>query len=118
MDCRWAMFQSLRKPRRSGRLPMLLAAAALSSGAPGHAAAAALVLQSDFGLRDGAVAAMKGVALSVAPDIPLHDLTHEVPPYDIWEAALRLEQVAAYWPAGTVFVSVVDPGVGTDRRSV
>jgi S-adenosylmethionine hydrolase len=112
------MFQGMRKPRRAGRHLALFAAAALSAGAAGHAAAAALVLQSDFGLRDGAVAAMKGVALSVAPGIPVHDLTHEVPPYDIWEAALRLDQVAAYWPAGTVFVSVVDPGVGTERRSV
>ncbi|MDX1380102.1 MAG: S-adenosyl-l-methionine hydroxide adenosyltransferase family protein [Xanthomonadales bacterium] len=118
MGCFKAMFQRLCKPRRGGRHLALVAAAILGAGAAGNAFAAALVLQSDFGLRDGAVAAMKGVALSVAPDIPLHDLTHEVPPYDIWEAALRLEQVAAYWPAGTVFVSVVDPGVGTDRRSV
>jgi hypothetical protein len=118
MHYRWAMFQAMRKPRRAGRHLALVAAAAISAGAAGDAAAAALVLQSDFGLRDGAVAAMKGVALSVAPGIPVHDLTHEVPPYDIWEAALRLDQVAAYWPAGTVFVSVVDPGVGTERRSV
>lgn len=96
----------------------LAVAVLIGATASGSAGAGALVLQSDFGTRDGAVAAMKGVALSVAPAIPLHDLTHEVPPYDIWEAALRLEQVAPYWPAGTVFVSVVDPGVGTDRRSV
>ena len=80
--------------------------------------AAALVFQSDFGLKDGAVAAMKGVAVSVAPDLFIYDITHEIPPYNIWEAALRLEQSAVYWPAGTVFVSVVDPGVGSDRRSV
>jgi len=79
---------------------------------------APLVLQSDFGTRDGAVAAMKGVAATVSETLPIHDLTHEIPPYDIWQAALRLEQAAAYWPPGTVFVSVVDPGVGTDRRSV
>lgn len=77
-----------------------------------------LVLQSDFGTRDGAVAAMKGVAVSVSPALAIHDLTHEIPPYDIWEGALRLAQAAAYWPAGTVFVSVVDPGVGTGRKSV
>ncbi len=46
------------------------------------------------------------------------DLTHEIPTYNIWEAALRLEQTARYWPPGTVFVSVVDPGVGTQRKSV
>lgn len=77
-----------------------------------------IVFQSDFGLKDGAVAAMKGVALTVAPDLKLYDLTHEIPAYNIWEAAYRLEQTISYWPAGTVFVSVVDPGVGTDRRSV
>jgi S-adenosylmethionine hydrolase len=46
------------------------------------------------------------------------DLTHEIPPYNIWEAAYRLRQTVPYWPAGTVFVSVVDPGVGTERKSV
>jgi len=78
----------------------------------------ALVLQSDFGVKDGAVAAMKGVAISVNPALPIHDLTHEIPAYNVWEAALRLEQTAEYWPAGTVFVSVVDPGVGSERKSV
>lgn len=79
---------------------------------------AAMVFQTDFGLKDGAVAAMKGVAFSVSPDIPQFDLTHEIPPYDIWQAAYRLQQTVAYWPAGTVFVSVVDPGVGSSRKSV
>lgn len=78
----------------------------------------ALVFQSDFGSKDGAVSAMKGVATGVSSEIRLYDLTHEIPAYNIWEAAYRLEQTAAYWPAGTVFVSVVDPGVGTTRRSV
>lgn len=77
-----------------------------------------LVLQTDFGTADGAVAAMKGVANKVDPGLKIYDLTHEIPPYNIWEAAYRLEQAAAYWPAGTVFVSVVDPGVGSERRSV
>jgi len=80
--------------------------------------AAVLVFQSDFGLKDGAVAAMKGVAVSVDPELSIYDLTHEIPAYNIWEAALRLDQAAAYWPSGTVFVSVVDPGVGSNRRSV
>jgi S-adenosylmethionine hydrolase len=48
----------------------------------------------------------------------LYDLTHEIPAYNIWEAAYRLEQTVTYWPVGTVFVSVVDPGVGTNRKSV
>ena len=77
-----------------------------------------VVFQSDFGLKDGAVSAMKGVAIGVSPDLKLFDLTHEIPAYNIWEAAYRLEQTVIYWPAGTVFVSVVDPGVGTERKSV
>jgi hypothetical protein len=77
-----------------------------------------IVFQTDFGLKDGAVSAMKGVACSVSPDLKIFDLTHEIPAYNIWEAAYRLEQTAPYWPAGTVFVSVVDPGVGTNRKSV
>lgn len=77
-----------------------------------------VVFQSDFGMKDGAVAAMKGVASSVSTGLKLYDLTHDIPAYNIWEAAYRLEQTVRYWPAGTVFVSVVDPGVGTDRKSV
>jgi len=77
-----------------------------------------IVFQSDFGLKDGAVSAMKGVSLGVSPDLKLYDLTHEIPAYNTWEAAYRLEQTVRYWPTGTVFVSVVDPGVGTNRRSV
>jgi S-adenosylmethionine hydrolase len=77
-----------------------------------------LVLQTDFGTKDGAVAAMKGVAMGVSTRLVIHDLSHENTPYDIWEAAYRLKQTAAYWPAGTVFVSVVDPGVGSARKSV
>jgi S-adenosylmethionine hydrolase len=77
-----------------------------------------LVLQSDFGMRDSAVASMKGVAVGVSPDISIYDLTHEIPVFNIWEASLRLVQAAEYWPKGTVFVSVVDPGVGTERKSV
>jgi S-adenosylmethionine hydrolase len=78
----------------------------------------ALVFQSDFGLKDGAVSAMKGVAYSVDRELSIFDITHEIPVYNIWEAAYRLKQTAPYWPAGTVFVSVVDPGVGTQRKSI
>lgn len=77
-----------------------------------------LVLQTDFGLVDGAVSAMYGVAYSVDPKLSVSDLTHDIPPYDIWNASYRLLQTVPYWPAGTVFVSVVDPGVGSDRRSI
>lgn len=78
----------------------------------------ALVMQTDFSLKDGAVSAMKGVAFGVDKQIKIFDLTHEIEPYNIWEAAYRLYQTASYWPKGTVFVSVVDPGVGTNRASV
>src|SRR6266496_6703498 len=77
-----------------------------------------VVFQTDFGLKDGAVSAMKGVAMSVSPDLKLFDLTREIPAFNIWEGAYRLEQTVSYWPAGTVFVSVIDPGVGTNRKSV
>lgn len=77
-----------------------------------------LVLQTDFGISDGAVSAMYGVALSVHPAIRIFDLTHDIPQYNIWEGAYRLYQTISYWPEGTVFVSVVDPGVGSERRSV
>ncbi len=77
-----------------------------------------LVIQTDFGLKDGAVSAMKGVAMEVSSDLKIFDLTHEIPAYNIWEAAYRLEQTAQYWSSGTVFVSVVDPGVGSERKSV
>lgn len=77
-----------------------------------------LVFQTDFGIKDGAVSAMKGVAMGVSADVKIFDITHEIPAYNIWEAAYRLEQTAQYWPAGTVFVSVVDPGVGSERKSI
>ncbi|PUD14280.1 acetolactate synthase, partial [Helicobacter pylori] len=78
----------------------------------------ALILQTDFSLKDGAVSAMKGVAFSVDSNLKIFDLTHEIPPYNIWEGAYHLYQTASYWPKGSVFVSVVDPGVGTKRKSV
>ena len=77
-----------------------------------------LVLQTDFGLCDGAVSAMYGVALSVDPNLKIYDLTHEIPQFNIWEGSYRLFQTITYWPKETVFVSVVDPGVGSERLSV
>ncbi|PST84965.1 hypothetical protein C7T94_02265 [Pedobacter yulinensis] len=77
-----------------------------------------VVIQTDFGLKDGAVPAMKGVAAGVSADLRIYDLTHEIPAYNVWEASYRLYQTIEYWPKGTVFVSVVDPGVGTARKSV
>jgi S-adenosylmethionine hydrolase len=75
-----------------------------------------LVLLTDFGTQDGAVSAMKGVAYSVSPELLVSDLSHENP--SIFDGAYRLYQAEQFWPAGTVFVAVVDPGVGTQRLSV
>ena len=77
-----------------------------------------LVFQSDFGLSDGAAAAMYGVALSVDDSLRIFNLTHDIPPFDVYEASYRLFQAVPYWPEGTVFVTVVDPGVGSARRNV
>src|SRR5947209_13822176 len=76
-----------------------------------------LALLTDFGTRDPYVAAMKGV-IAARCEAPILDLTHDIAPFDIWEAAFFLRDVARYWPAGTIFVCVVDPGVGTARRIV
>lgn len=77
-----------------------------------------LILQTDFGLADGAVCAMYGVAFSVNENLRIFDLTHDIRPYDVWEASYRLIQTVNYWRQGSVFVSVVDPGVGSTRRSI
>lgn len=92
----------------------------LGAAIPASAAepAGIVVYETDFGLKDGAVSAMRGVAMGVSRDLVLEDLTHEIPPFNIWEGAYRLNQTASYWPAGTVFVAVVDPGVGTERKSL
>ena len=77
----------------------------------------AIALITDFGTRDPYVAAMKGVIAS-RTSAPLHDLTHEIEPYDVLGAAWFLKTIVAYWPEGTIFVCVVDPGVGTARKIV
>ena len=77
-----------------------------------------VTLTTDFGLRDGYVAAMKGAMLDVAADLTLVDVTHEVPPQDVMAAGFVLQQAAAWFPAGTVHLVVVDPGVGTERRAI
>jgi S-adenosylmethionine hydrolase len=74
-----------------------------------------IALLTDFGTRDPYVAAMKGV-LASRTNVPVVDLTHEIAPFDVLEAAWFLGTVVPYWPAGTIFVCVVDPGVGTSRR--
>jgi len=75
-----------------------------------------LVFQTDFTYKEGAVCAMYGVVKSVDRKLEIIDGTHEIPQYDVWSASYRLYQSMQFWPAGTIFVSVVDPGVGTQRR--
>ena len=75
-----------------------------------------VTLLTDFGTRDGYVASMKGVMLSIAENITTVDITHEIPPGDIMAGSFVLNQVLDYFPPGTVHLAVVDPGVGTDRR--
>jgi hypothetical protein len=74
-----------------------------------------IALLTDFGTRDPYVAAVKGV-IAARCDARIEDLTHEIAPFDIFGAAWFLRSVFEYWPAGTIFVVVVDPGVGTTRR--
>ena len=80
-----------------------------------HRGSDVFVLKSDYGLAGGAIDAIHSVALTVDPELVLEDLAHQVPPYDTWAAVYRLRQAVGYFPASTVFVSVVDPGVGTSR---
>jgi len=76
-----------------------------------------LVFQSDFTYKEGAVCAMYGVVKSVDRELEIIDGTHELPQFDTWSASYRLYQVMSFWPKGTIFVSIVDPGVGTKRRA-
>src|SRR4029077_2604823 len=78
---------------------------------------ALIALLTDFGTRDPYVAAMKGV-IAARCDARIEDLTHEIAPFDVFGAAWFLRCVVEYWPAGTIFVAVIDPGGGTARRIV
>ncbi|MGE0812149.1 MAG: S-adenosyl-l-methionine hydroxide adenosyltransferase family protein [Vicinamibacterales bacterium] len=77
-----------------------------------------IALLTDFGTSDAYVASMKGVILSIAPDVTLVDLSHEIPPHDVRTGARLLGDCHAYYPPGTIFVAVVDPGVGSARRAL
>ncbi len=77
-----------------------------------------VALLSDFGVRDHYVGAMKAVVLGVCPDVTLVDITHEVPPHDVVAAGLELAAVYHLFPSGTIFLVVVDPGVGSARRGL
>ena len=75
-----------------------------------------IVLQTDFGLTTGFVCAMVGVIKTVDQELAVYDLNHEIRPFDMRQASFLLADTIPYWRPGTIFVSVVDPGVGTPRR--
>jgi S-adenosylmethionine hydrolase len=75
-----------------------------------------ITLTTDFGSSDPFVGAMKGVISSIEPEARIYDITHQVTPFDVLDGALILAAAARYWPAQTIHVAVVDPGVGTVRR--
>ena len=77
-----------------------------------------VALLTDFGLHDHYVGTMKGVVLSVCPEAALVDITHDISPQDLTVAALELAAAYPYFPPGTVFLVVVDPGVGSSRRAI
>lgn len=76
-----------------------------------------LVFQTDFTYAEGAVSSMYGVVKTVDRELEIFDGTHQIPQYDTWSASYRLYQSLQFWPEGTIYVSVVDPGVGTKRRA-
>jgi len=77
-----------------------------------------IALLSDFGTRDHYAGTMKGVMIGICPDVTFVDITHDITPHDVMEGALQLAASCRYFPAGTIFLSVVDPGVGSSRRGI
>lgn len=77
-----------------------------------------ITLTTDFGTRDSYVGAMKGVLLSLAPDAQLVDIAHDVPAHDIIHGAFVIAQAAPFFPAGTIHIGVIDPGVGGSRKPI
>jgi S-adenosylmethionine hydrolase len=99
------------------RVAFLAVAVACSREARAPERATVLFL-TDFGARDGAVAVCKGVMWEIAPELRIVDVTHEIPPYDVETAGEVIEQAIAFYPRGTVAIAVVDPGVGSARKSI
>jgi S-adenosylmethionine hydrolase len=77
-----------------------------------------IALLSDFGTRDHYAGTMKGVMIGICPDVTLLDITHDITPHDVAEGALQLAASYRFFPAGTIFLAVVDPGVGSPRRGI
>ena len=103
---------------RLGFASLVFAMIGLSSAAPVHAATPVIGLFTDYGWDDPYVAQLKGVILTIDPNARLLDLTHTVSPFSVIEGAYLLDQCAEEFPAGTIFVAVVDPQVGTDRLPI
>src|ERR671936_2696039 len=77
-----------------------------------------IALLTDFGTRDHYAGTMKGVALGICPDVTFVDITHEIPAHDVLAGTLELAASYKFFPAGTIFLVVVDPGVGSSRRGI
>lgn len=77
-----------------------------------------IILMSDYGLKEKFVSCLKGVIYSVDPEIRVFDLTHDIEPFNIWQASYALATAINYWPEDSIFISIVDPGVGTARKSL
>src|SRR3954467_5083700 len=77
-----------------------------------------IAMLTDFGTRDHYAGTMKGVALAICPDATLVDISHDLPAHDVLAGALELVAAYRYFPSGTIFLVVVDPGVGSTRRGI
>src|SRR5258706_7282486 len=91
---------------------------ALPTATQASAARPVIVFMTDFGTANDAVAICRAVIIGIAPDVRIMDITHQVTPFQIEEASRFLYGVTPYYPPGTVFLVVVDPGVGTSRKAV
>src|SRR5882672_10746549 len=91
---------------------------ALPTATQASAARPIIVFMTDFGTANDAVAICRAVIYGIAPEVRVTDITHQVTPYSIEEASRFLYGVTPYYPAGTVFLVVVDPGVGTSRKAI
>jgi S-adenosylmethionine hydrolase len=112
------MLTSRRPLRLAASLLLALCGAAACFRIPAPPPRRTIVFMTDFGAANDSVAICRAVIWGIAPDVRLTDITHQVTPFSIEEAARFLEGVTPYYPAGTVFLTVVDPGVGTSRKAV
>jgi S-adenosylmethionine hydrolase len=93
-------------------------ASVAATPSPNSSAPATIVFMTDFGIANDAVAICRAVIYGIAPTVRITDITHQVTPFSIEEASRFLYGVTPYYPAGTVFLNVIDPGVGTSRKAI